>query len=100
MKPQSLAMITKLVGFDTVSRNSNLELIHYVKDYLAEHGVDSHLVASPKGDKANLFATVSKAASCCRVIRMLCRWMVSLGTPTHSRSCKKTGNYTDAAPAT
>ena len=58
MKPQSLAMITKLVGFDTVSRNSNLELIHFVKDYLAEYGVDSHLVTSSKGDKANLFATV------------------------------------------
>ncbi|MEO9122410.1 MAG: acetylornithine deacetylase, partial [Burkholderiaceae bacterium] len=58
MKLQSLSMITKLVGFDTVSRNSNLELIHYVQDYLAQHGVDSHLVASPKGDKANLFATV------------------------------------------
>lgn len=58
MKQQSLNMITKLVGFDTVSRNSNLELIHYVQGYLAEHGVQSHLVSSPKGDKANLFATV------------------------------------------
>ncbi|NYT75754.1 acetylornithine deacetylase [Alcaligenaceae bacterium] len=58
MKPQSLEMITRLVGFDTVSRNSNLELIHYVRDYLATHGVQSHLVASPDGAKANLFATV------------------------------------------
>jgi acetylornithine deacetylase len=51
-------MITRLVGFDTVSRNSNLELIHYVRDYLAGHGVESHLVESPNGDKANLFATI------------------------------------------
>jgi acetylornithine deacetylase len=51
-------MITRLVGFDTVSRNSNLNLIHYVRDFLAEHGVQSHLVSSPQGDKANLFATV------------------------------------------
>ncbi len=58
MKQQSLDMITRLVGFDTVSRNSNLTLIHYVQDYLAGHGVQSHLVSSPKGDKANLFATV------------------------------------------
>ncbi|HWL27432.1 MAG TPA: acetylornithine deacetylase [Burkholderiaceae bacterium] len=58
MKPQSLDMITKLVGFDTVTRNSNLQLIHYVRDYLGDHGVQSHLVASPAGDKANLFATV------------------------------------------
>ena len=58
MKPQSLDMITELVGFDTVSRNSNLALIHYVRDYLAGHGVTSHLIASPCGQKANLFATV------------------------------------------
>ena len=58
MKPQSLEMITKLVGFDTVSRNSNLELIHYVRDYLAGHGVQSQLIANREGTKANLFATV------------------------------------------
>ncbi|TEA77066.1 acetylornithine deacetylase [Allopusillimonas ginsengisoli] len=58
MKQQTLEMITKLVGFDTVSRNSNLQLIHFVRDYLAEHGVQSHLVSNPEGTKANLFATV------------------------------------------
>ncbi len=58
MKPQSLDMITKLVGFDTVSRNSNLQLIHYIRDYLESHGVQSHLVGNPEGTKANLFATV------------------------------------------
>ncbi|PLC50178.1 acetylornithine deacetylase [Pollutimonas subterranea] len=51
-------MITKLVGFDTVSRNSNLQLIHYIRDYLADHGVQSHLVGNAEGTKANLFATV------------------------------------------
>lgn len=58
MRQQSLDMITRLVGFDTVSHNSNLDLIHYVRDYLAGHGVQSHLVASADGKKANLFATV------------------------------------------
>ena len=58
MKPQSLDMITKLVGFDTVSRNSNLQLIHYIRDYLESHGVHSHLVGNAEGTKANLFATV------------------------------------------
>jgi acetylornithine deacetylase len=62
LKQQSLDMITRLVGFDTVSRNSNLALIHYVRDYLAGHGVQSHLVHSPKGDKANLFATIGPKA--------------------------------------
>lgn len=58
MKQQSLDMITRLVGFDTVSRNSNMVLIDYVREYLAGFGVDSHLVKSPDGKKANLFATV------------------------------------------
>nr|WP_255414679.1 acetylornithine deacetylase [Candidimonas sp. SYP-B2681] len=58
MKTQSLDMIKKLVGFDTVSRNSNLELIYYVRDYLAGYGVQSHLVSNAEGTKANLFATV------------------------------------------
>lgn len=58
MKPQSLDMITRLVGFDTVSRNSNLDLIHYVRDYLAQHGVEGHLVMNDEGTKANLYATV------------------------------------------
>ncbi|TAN28074.1 MAG: acetylornithine deacetylase [Castellaniella sp.] len=61
MDQQSLDMITKLVGFDTVSRNSNLALIDYVRDYLAGLGVDSHLVRSPDGRKSNLFATVGPA---------------------------------------
>ncbi len=58
MYPQSLDLITKLVGFDTVSRHSNLVLIDYVRDYLAGFGVDSHLVRSSDGQKANLYATV------------------------------------------
>ncbi len=52
------AMIERLIAFDTVSRNSNLALIDFVRDYLADHGVDSTLVTSDDGRKANLFATV------------------------------------------
>jgi acetylornithine deacetylase len=51
-------MIAKLVGFATVSRDSNLELIEYVSAYLAEHGVESRLVPNAGNTKANLFATV------------------------------------------
>ena len=58
MKPQSLDMIQRLIAFDTVSRNSNLQLIQYVRNYLQSLGVQSTLVASPDGNKANLFATV------------------------------------------
>ncbi len=51
-------MLEKLVGFPTVSDVSNLELIGFVKDYLAGHGVESHLVYDETGKKANLYAVV------------------------------------------
>ncbi len=51
-------MIRRLVGFDTTSRSSNLELIGFVRDHLDGHGVASELVFDETGQKANLFATV------------------------------------------
>ncbi|MCR9213880.1 MAG: acetylornithine deacetylase [Proteobacteria bacterium] len=51
-------MIEKLVGFDTVSRNSNLPLIDFVADYLDGHGVASTKVFNEDQTKANLYATV------------------------------------------
>ena len=38
--PVSLEMIRKLVGFPTVSRESNLELIHFARDYLKDLGAE------------------------------------------------------------
>ena len=52
------AMIERLIAFDTTSRNSNLELIHYVRDYLKDLGVDSHLTFDDDKQKANLYATL------------------------------------------
>lgn len=51
-------MLAKLVSFNTESQRSNLELIHFARDYLAEHGVESTLAPSEDGQKANLFATI------------------------------------------
>jgi acetylornithine deacetylase len=51
-------MLAKLVGFPTVSRDSNLELIEFVRGYLAGHGVESRIVPSQDGRKANLFALI------------------------------------------
>lgn len=56
--PRSVEMIKKLCGFDTTSRNSNLELIAYVQQYLEDRGVSSTLVHDETGKKANLFATI------------------------------------------
>ena len=54
----SIEMIKKLVSFDTTSRVSNLELIYFVKEYLSELGVESHLTHDDSGEKANLYATI------------------------------------------
>ena len=54
----SREMIETLVGFPTVSRDSNLELIHFVRDYLAGLGVEAHIVPNEDATKANLYATI------------------------------------------
>ena len=53
-----LEMLEKLVSFDSVSRNSNLPIINFIKDYLSNHGVKSELVYNEEKTKANLFANV------------------------------------------
>jgi acetylornithine deacetylase len=54
----SIEILEKLVGFPTVSRDSNLDLIGYMASLLETHGVGSQLVHSADGRKANLFATI------------------------------------------
>ncbi|MBW8355011.1 MAG: acetylornithine deacetylase [Pseudomonas sp.] len=54
----SRELLARLVGFATVSRDSNLELIGFVRDYLMSHGVDSELIYNPQRTKANLFASI------------------------------------------
>ncbi|MEM9147722.1 MAG: acetylornithine deacetylase [Pseudomonadota bacterium] len=54
-------MLARLVSFPTVSRDSNLPLIHFVQDYLAALGVESRLVPNDDGTKANLYAQIGPA---------------------------------------
>ena len=54
-------LLARLVGFDTVSRNSNLAAIEFIRDYLDGHGVASRLTFDDTGRKANLFATIGPA---------------------------------------
>jgi acetylornithine deacetylase len=56
---EALATIDRLIAFPTVSRDSNLGLIEWVRDELAKLGVRSNLVYDASGHKANLFATLS-----------------------------------------
>jgi acetylornithine deacetylase len=54
----SQQLLGKLIGFATVSRDSNLELIAFIQTYLEELGVQSELFYNPERTKANLFATI------------------------------------------
>lgn len=56
----SRELLAKLVAFDTTSRNSNLALIDFVRDYLDRLGVSSRLVTDEAGGKANLYATLGR----------------------------------------
>jgi len=55
------AMLEKLIGFDTTSRLSNLELIGFVEAYLDAHGIPYQRLENDEGTKANLLATVGPA---------------------------------------
>src|SRR5580700_5941082 len=54
----SRAMIERLIAFNTVSRDSNLGLIEWVRDYLQGLGAVTRLTHDATGKKANLFATL------------------------------------------
>ncbi len=56
--PASIDMIRRLVGFPTVSRDSNLDLIHFARDHLKALDADVRLSFDDERRKANLFATL------------------------------------------
>jgi len=58
---KSKEILEALVGFDTVSRNSNLDLIAWVEQYLDKLGVKHERVYDDTGKKSNLWATVGPA---------------------------------------
>jgi acetylornithine deacetylase len=57
----SVQILDRLIGFPTVSRDSNLDLIGFVREFLAARGVESRLYADSDGRKANLFASIGPA---------------------------------------
>ncbi len=54
-------ILAALVSFDTVSRNSNLDLIAWVEGYLDRLGVAHERVYDETGKKSNLWATLGPA---------------------------------------
>ena len=51
-------ILNRLVSFPTVSRDSNLQLVDWVEDYLGSWGVTAHRVYNNERTKAALFANI------------------------------------------
>ncbi|HZY20046.1 MAG TPA: acetylornithine deacetylase [Ramlibacter sp.] len=60
LSPRALELAQTLVRINTVSANSNLPLIHFVRDELHKLGVRSRLTYNAERTKANLFATLGE----------------------------------------
>jgi acetylornithine deacetylase len=58
MALSSIALLERLMAFNTVSDQSNLPLIAFVSDYLASHGIPFVIAPNATGDKAALYATI------------------------------------------
>ena len=54
----SIQILEKLISFDTVSSNSNLEIISYCEKNLKDAGAEITLIKNTEETKANLFATI------------------------------------------
>ena len=54
-------ILADLIGFPTVSRDSNRQLINYCAGLLGNAGVESHIIENDEGTQANLFATIGPA---------------------------------------
>lgn len=61
MNSELRALLASLLAFDTTSRESNLALIGFIRDHLAQRGVESALIYSNDGAKANLYARLGPA---------------------------------------
>lgn len=56
----TIELLRQLVAFNTVSRESNLGLIEWARDYLHRIGAQTRLTYDASGKKANLFATIGE----------------------------------------
>ena len=57
---KAIEFLKTLVGFDTTSYNSNLELIEFIQSYLSSYDIDSTLIHDESGKKANLYTTIGR----------------------------------------
>ena len=56
-----MQVLERLVAFESISARPNLDLVGYVRDYLAARGVTAHLSYDDARARANLHATIGPA---------------------------------------
>ena len=54
----SINILERLIGFESISRHSNLDLIDFVRNYLNDYAIHSELAFNRQHDRANLYATI------------------------------------------
>ena len=57
-RPTTLSILRDLIGFPTVSRDPNRDLINYCASYLKSIGASVDVITAEAGRKANLYATI------------------------------------------
>lgn len=55
---ETIALLDRLVSFDTESSKSNLPIVRFIEEYLERRGIDFVTVPNAEGDKAAVFATI------------------------------------------
>ena len=84
MKPRVLDILKRLMAFDTVSSESNMGLIEYVRDLLLSKGIESLIVKDETGKRPTcLPAPVPRS----------CREFCCPGTPTWCRQRGRPGPF-------
>ena len=103
IKARAIALLERLMAFDTESDKSNLPLIDFVQDYLRGEGVPALRAPNAAGDKAALLATIgrpSREGSSSPVILTSSRSKARIGPATLSSCAALRAASTGAARAT
>ena len=58
MPERALAILERLVGFDSVSGRPTHDIVGYIKDHLENLGLEVELCYDEAGERANVFATI------------------------------------------
>jgi acetylornithine deacetylase len=56
------AILDRLIGFASISSESNLDIVAWIEGYLSQHGVMSRRIPDRSGRKASIFATIGPAS--------------------------------------